>query len=354
MSEHPEVRRRVFGTLPDGTPVEEFRLDNGRGLVAAVLTYGGIIRSVLAPDREGRSAEITLAHDTLDEFLAGHPYYGALVGRVANRISGGGFSLDGHRVALPPNNGDLHLHGGSPGFHEQLYEPEVEVESDSVSLALRRVSHDGEAGYPGNLAVTHRITCSTDMRLVMEFEAETDQATVVNLTNHCYWNLGSGRTILDHELRLNAAAVAEVHELIPTGGMIPVADTPLDFRRLKRVQDDFQAIVDQGTLGFDHSYQISGWSAERPDELHEAAELRCDTTGRGMLLRTTYPDVHFYTGNHLPGSRGRRGESLRGQEALCLECQFFPDSPNRPEFPSIVLRPDGVYHHRTEHRFFTY
>lgn len=354
MKSRPSVSRRLFGALPDGSRIDEYRLDNGNGLSIAVLTFGGIIRSVEVPDRDGLCAEVTLSHDTLEAFLAGHPYYGALVGRVANRISGGGFSIDGDWYPLATDSEGLHLHGGSPGFHERVYHADSGSDDSSAWLLLSRTSPDGEAGYPGTLEVEHRIAVHDDMRMVLDFAASTDRPTVVNLTNHCYWNLGASPRILDHHIRLNSDAVAEVENLIPTGRMIPVQGTPLDFRTLRSVEPGFRAMRNAGDEGFDHSYMITGWSAEDQSVLNDAAEVRCDATGRGMRVRTTYPDVHFYTGNHLPGERGRSGEVLAGQEALCLECQFFPDSPNRPEFPSVVLRPGDRYQHRTEHEFFTF
>ncbi|MFW5828165.1 MAG: galactose-1-epimerase, partial [Alkalispirochaeta sp.] len=197
------ISQKEFGRLPDGTAVHLFTLDNEAGLRVSVSTYGGIITSVQTPDRDGVMGEVTLAFDTLEEYLQGHPFYGSLVGRVANRISGGGFEIDGTRYEVENNQGTVHLHGGTSGFHTRLYEAETEERDDAVLVHLRRVSPDGEEGYPGSLSVHHTIGVTADNRLVMEFDAETDAPTVVNLTNHTYWNLGEP-TIPDHEVQIHA------------------------------------------------------------------------------------------------------------------------------------------------------
>ncbi len=349
----PSVTRHDFGRLPDGETAELFVLDNGKGLTVSVTDYGGIITSVRTPDRSGAVGEITLAHDTLEEYLAGHPYYGALVGRVCNRISGGGFTIDGSRYDIASNSGSLHLHGGVRGFDKYRYETRTETDGDGALLHLERTSPDGEEGYPGALQVRHTIGVTEDMRLIMEFVATTDAPTVVNLTNHTYWNLAGRGTIMDHELRLAVDAVAEVTGGVPSGRLVPVAGGPFDFSTWKSVERDLDAVIAGGANGYDHSLRIVGWQPGEP-KLREAARVRSHASGREMVVSTTYPDVHFYSGNNLPGRLGRRGESLSGHEALCLECQFFPDSPNRPEFPPIILRPGRTYRHRTEHLFSTF
>lgn len=347
------ISTREFGRLPDGTAVDLFVLDGGNGLRVSVSTYGAIITSVLAPDRDGVAGEITLAHDTLERYLAGHPYFGAFVGRVANRISGGGVTVDGRFYPLATNAGEVHLHGGVEGFDKKVYSATTETRRDGVFVHLSRQSPDGEEGYPGTLSVRRTVGVTTDNRLVMEFAAETDAATVVNLTDHTYWNLG-GATVMDHEVALNAETyVAVDRRSIPTGETPAVAGTPFDFRAYKPVGADFDAVLATGANGFDHSFAITGWSPG-DDALREAGRVRSAASGREMIVRTTYPDVHFYTGNYLPGVIGRTGAALAGQEALCLECQFFPDSPARAEFPSIELRPGEVYRHRTEHTFQTF
>ena len=348
-----QISRKGFGRLPDGTAVDLFVLDNGRGLQVSVTSYGAIITSVQAPDRNGTRGEVTLGHDSIQPLLARHPYYGAFVGRVANRISDGGFTLAGTRYDVVNNNGGVHLHGGERGFDRFVYEAETEERDDGVFVHFRRTSPDGEEGYPGNLAVRRSVGVTDDMRLVLEFEATTDKTTVVNLTDHTYWNLGEP-TIMDHEVQLNADAYVEVTDAIPTGKTPAVDDSPFDFRTYKPVRRDFEDVLKTGANGFDHSWVIKGWDAGDTSRLLEAGRARCAATGREMIVRTTYPAVQFYSGNFLPGQTGRDGSTLTGQEALCMECQYYPDSPNRPEFPSIELRPGAVYNHRTEHEFRTF
>lgn len=355
-----EVAATSFGRLPDGTAVELFVLDNGAGVRVAVSSYGAIITSVRVPDREGVPGEVTLGFDTLDEYLAGHPYYGSFVGRVANRISGGGFALDGRRYALAQNasGGAVHLHGGVRGFDKHVYAVDVEQTDDGARLRFARTSADGEEGYPGALWVRRTVGLTGDGRLVLEFEAESEAATVVNLTDHTYWNLDGfgtatdGRpTIMDHVVQLNADRYVAVQDAIPTGELPPVAGTPFDFRTAKVVRRDFDAAIATGANGFDHCWVLADGARPATGPLQEAARVRSPKSGREMVVATSYPGIQFYSGNNLPGQRDRAGTLLAGQEALCLEAQFLPDSPNRPEFPSIVLRPGERYHHRTEHTF---
>ena len=345
-----------FGRLPDGTAVELFTVRNSDDVSVSVSSWGGIVTSVRTPDRSGVVGEITLAHNTLEEYLAGHPYYGALVGRVCNRITDGGFELNGRRYDLPLNHqGTIHLHGGIRGFDRRIYHAEPLQDEDSAGVRLSRVSPDGEEGYPGNLSVTHTVTLTRDNRLLFDFQAETDAPTVVNLTNHTYWNLSGESTILDHELHLNAQAVAEADQrAVPTGKLLPVADGPFDFAQWRAIRPGFEQLQAAGVNGFDHSLLVAGSlddTGRELRELREAARVRAPASGRMMVVRTTYPAVHLYTGNNLAGELSRSGEHLKGQEALCLECQMFPDAPHRPEFPSIVLEPGRLYHHTTEHRF---
>lgn len=353
------VTVREFGRLPDGTAADLFTLRNDTGTEVSLSSWGGIITSIRTPDRHGTVSEITLAHKTLEEYLKGHPYYGALVGRVCNRVSGGGFTLEGTRYSVPANLGTLHLHGGVRGFDKRLYASEVNEKGDEARVRLSRTSPDGEEGYPGSLSVVYTVGLTDDNRLIFEFEAETDKTTVVNMTNHCYWNLSGEPTILDHEVTLAVDTVVEADQnAVPTGRFLPVANTPFDFSEWKRIRPGFDALRNSGINGYDHSLAITGAATgdmtRAPREMREAVRVRAPRSGRMMSVHTTYPDLHFYTGNNLPGQKGRRGETLNGQEALCLECQFFPDAPNRPEFPSISLRRGEHYHHLTEHRFTTF
>lgn len=344
------ITKSDFGRLPEGTAVDLYTLTADSGFSLSLTNYGGIITSVHAPDRNGALGEVTLARNTLEEYLAGHPYYGALVGRVCNRISGGGFTLDGTSYPLAQNAGSVHLHGGNRGFDAHRYEATTETGDGWARVTLSRRSPDGEEGYPGTLSVDYTVTVYDDDRFLLEFQAETDAPTVVNLTNHCYWNLSTEERIVNHVVRINADEVAETADEIPTGRLAPVAGSAFDFRTAKPVGRDIAALDTDAAGGYDHSFAVARWEPG-PAMLREAAEVYAPDTGRVMTVRTSYPAVHFYSGNHLPGETGRAGEQLSGREALCLECQFFPDSPNRPEFPSIELRPGEIYRHVTEHRF---
>jgi len=347
------IEERPFGTLPEGHAVTLFEITNTAGMSVAVMNYGCIITSVRTRDRRGDLGEITLAYDSFEEYLAGHPYFGAFIGRVANRISGGGFELDGRFYPLAANQrGILHLHGGVAGFDKKLYEADLFSFEDRAGVRFSRVSPDGEEGYPGNLEVTHTVTLTEDDRLVLEYQATTDASTPVNLTNHTYWNLSGEPTILDHELTLAVDAVAAAENALPTGEFVRTQPgDPLDFSDWKRVGADIDLVA--GNPGYDHSYRVDGASTalEATTEPLLAASVRAPASGRRMDVYTTSPDVHFYSGNHLPGQKGREGQTLKGREALCLECEFFPDAPNNPAFPPIVLRPDARYYQKTEHRF---
>ncbi|SIQ39522.1 aldose 1-epimerase [Alkalispirochaeta americana] len=343
-----------FGRLPDGRAVSLFTLRNAAGMSVSLSSWGALVTSVTAPDRLGRSGEITLARNTLEEYLEGHPYYGALVGRVCNRISSGGFSLEGIRHNLPSNLGKIHLHGGIRGFDKHLYETGTVQDESWSKVIFRRLSPSGEEGYPGNLEVCHTITLTEDNQLVFDFEAETDAPTVVNMTNHCYWNLSGEPAIMDHEVQVMAEAIMEVDEnYIPTGRLLPLEGTAFDLNHPRTVRQGFQELQTAGIKGYDHSLAIRGWNPGEP-LLRKAAVLRAPATGRAMEIATTYPAVHVYSGNNLTGETGRAGETLSGQEAICFECQFFPDSPNRPEFPPITLVPGERYRHQTVHRFSTF
>lgn len=347
-----EVRTETAGSVPGVGPIEAITLESSGGLTVRVLSWGCIITSVRVPDRSGNAGEVTLAFDALEEYVAGHPFYGAFVGRVANRISGGGFTLDGRFFPLAPMKGGLHLHGGSGGFHARGYDLGVTTEPDAAHAIFHRVSADGEEGYPGALTVSHTITVTADNRLRFTFDCQTDAPTVVNLTNHTYWNLAGGGSALDHTVELHADQVAEQRNALVTGRILDVADTPLDFRSPKPLGRDLEAIVSAEINGYDHSFLVRGADPDSP-QLLPAATVSEGTSGRRMEVLTTYPVVHLYSGNNLTGQRDRDGKTLAGREALCLECQYLPDSPNRPEFPSIVLRPGERYHHVTEHRFTT-
>lgn len=342
------IRVREYGALPDGRAVQAFTLENAAGVRVVVLDYGAILAEVHTPDREGRVADITLGHDTLTGWLANHAYFGASVGRFANRIAGGKFSLDGRTYTLAVNNPPNHLHGGRQGFDQKLWSGRVVRRDDGEGVRLEYLSPDGEEGYPGNLRATVSYFLTDANELQIEFTATTDLPTVVNLTNHAYWNLtGDARVpILDHELTLFAESYLPVLAGIPTGERAAVAGTPFDFMQAKRVGRDIGADDEQlrGGHGYDHCFVVDGTGLRLAARVHEPV------SGRTLELLTDQPGVQFYSGNWLSG-RGKGGAEYRRRHALCLEPQGFPDAPNNSTFPSAALRPGEIYRHMSVFRF---
>ncbi|MFW6124594.1 MAG: aldose epimerase family protein, partial [Pirellulales bacterium] len=337
----------TFGTLPDGTEIEQYTLSGGAGLEVEVITYGATIRRVAVPDRDGNVENVTLHLPSLDEYVAGHPLFGCVAGRYANRIAGGRFTLDGTEYTLATNDGRNHLHGGKTGFDKKVWQAEPVERDDARGVRLTYVSPDGEEGYPGTLTATVLYELTDDNRLVMDYTAVTDKPTVVNLTNHAYWNLGGATSgdVLGHQLMINAERFLPTdHALIPLGPSEPVAETPMDFREPHPIGSRIERV--EG--GYDHCYVLK---KPRGETLPLAARVIDPASGRVMEVRTTQPGVQLYTANFLDGSHGVDGHRYGEHAGLCLETQHFPDSPNRPEYPSTVLRPGETYHDRTEHRF---
>ncbi|MER8010979.1 aldose epimerase family protein [Streptomyces sp. NPDC094149] len=320
MSEH-------FGTLPDGTPVERWTLERA-GVRVRILSYGGVVQSVEVPDRDGRTGNVVLGFPGLDGYVD-HPgpYLGALVGRYANRIGGARFTLDGVTYPLEPNNAPNSLHGGPLGFDKRVWE----VTPVEHGVRLGRVSPDGEEGFPGRLEVAATYTLDADGSLRIAYEAVTDAPTVVNLTNHSYWNLAGSGDAAGHELRLAASRYTPVDaDLIPTGVLADVTGTRFDFRRGRKVGS-----------GFDHNFVLDGGVTEAP---RQVAELHDPASGRVLTVATTEPGLQLYTADHLP-------EPFTPGDGVALETQHFPDSPNRPDFPSTVLRPGEVFRSQTVYGF---
>ncbi|RKN42338.1 aldose epimerase family protein [Streptomyces hoynatensis] len=347
-----EPRSESFGRLPDGTQVQRWTLSRG-GTRLAVLSYGGIVQSLEVPDRRGRTANVSLGFDALDPYLTATTYFGALIGRYGNRIAGGRFTLDGRDYQLPVNDGPNSLHGGDAGFDKRVWEV---TPSGRAGLTLRRVSPDGEMGYPGTLDVRVDYTLTADGDLRLDYTATTDAPTVVNLTNHTYFNLageGSGG-ILDHRLEIAASRYTPVDDtLIPTGELAAVSGTPFDFRRAKPVGEDIRRGHPQlhHGQGFDHNFVLDKGITAGP---RHAATLYDPASGRVLEVATTEPGLQFYSGNFLDGSlNGTTGRAYRQSDGLCLETQHFPDSPNRPDFPSTVLRPGQTYRSTTVYAFAT-
>jgi aldose 1-epimerase len=345
--------KELFGRLADGTKVYRWSLENG-GTRMKVLSYGGVVQTLEVPDSRGRYKNVSLGFDNLDDYVASSPYFGALIGRYGNRIAKGRFSLDGKDHQLSVNDGDNSLHGGAQGFDKRVWDVEPFSEGSDVGLHLYRTSVDGEMGYPGTLRskVTYTLTRDGDWRI--DYEATTDKTTVVNLTSHVYWNLageGSG-SIYDHELSIAASRYTPVDSgLIPTGELAKVAGTPFDFRRAKAIGRDIRVAHQQLLYGkgIDHNWALDKGITSTPEHI---ATLRDPSSGRTMKIATTEPGLQFYSGNFLDGTLvGTGGAVYRQGDALCLETQHFPDSPNQPSFPSTVLRPGQTYRTTTVHSF---
>jgi aldose 1-epimerase len=347
------IAKKQFGTLPDGRDVELYVLTNHNGMRASITTFGGIVTSLTAPDRNGRFADVVLGFDDLDGYLVGHPYFGAIVGRYGNRIAKGRFTLDDQDYVLARNNNGNHLHGGVAGFDKALWSARPRSRPEGPQLRLTRVSADGEEGYPGRLDVTVDYTLTHENELRIDYRATTDKPTHVNLTNHSYFNLSGpgGGDILSHEMLVNADHFTPVDDgLIPTGEIREVEGTPMDFRKPvtvgARIDDNDEQL--RFGCGYDHNWILN----REGSGLSLAARVREPTAGRVMEVVTSEPGVQFYSGNFLDGSlTGKEGKAYGRRCALCLETQHFPDSPNRPEFPTTMLRPDDVYETTSIYRF---
>ena len=349
------INEEAFKGTYKGKPTALYTLRNGNGMVVQITNFGAKIVSIYIPDRNGKFSDIVLGYESIEGYINGNPYFGAICGRFANRIAEGRFVIDGVTYQLPVNNGPNSLHGGPEGFNNQVFESsEVIVTSKGEEVEMVYLSRDGEMGYPGTLTlrVTYSLTDNNELRL--DYEATTDKATHVNIASHSFFNLaGEGNgDILEHELTINADKFTPVSEvLIPSGEFKEVEGTPMDFRKSeiigKRIDDNFDQL-DYGK-GYDHNWIINN---DMPGNLALAA-ICCDTgSGRVMEVHTTQPGMQLYTGNWLDGSdKGKGGKSYGIRSALCLETQNYPDSPNKPGFPSTLLRPDEVYKQTCLYKF---
>ena len=351
-----EPRREAFGTLPTGEGVEVITITNRRGVVVRVATYGGIVVSLRAPDRAGRQDDIVLGHDNVIGYVRDSPYFGAIVGRYGNRIAGGRFTLDGETYTLAVNNGPNHLHGGVRGFDKAVWRADPWVRGDASGVVLTHTSPDGDEGYPGTLDVEVTYTLNDRDELSVGYRATTDRPTVVNLTQHSYFNLAGLKRddVLDHELTLYASRYVPVDEtLIPTGTLAGVSGTPFDFRTPARIGariDAPEVQIERGG-GYDHTFVIDGTNEHL---LKHAAHVREPVTGRTLDVHTTEPGVQLYTGNFLDGRiTGKNGRRYGKRSGFCLETQHFPNSPNEPRFPATTLRPGAEYRSTTVFRFGT-
>lgn len=349
------IEKVEYGKLPSGQTADLYTLRNAAGMTAKITNYGGIIVSLTAPDRNGKFEDVTLGQDSLAAYAKNNPYFGALIGRYGNRIAKGKFTLEGKPYTLVTNNMGNHLHGGTVGFDKVLWTA-TPIDGDEPALKLTYTAKDGEEGYPGNLAVEVTYTLQKDNALKIDYQATTDKPTVVNLTNHSYFNLTGGAKgdILNHVVTLNADRFLPVDKtLIPTGKLQPVANTPFDFTEPTvvgtRINDSTDTQIKYGG-GYDHAWILSGSG----DSLKLAATVYEPTSGRVVEVRTDQPAIQFYTGNFLDGSvMGREGFAYKKRYAICLETEHYPDSPNHPAFPTTELRPGQTYKTTTIYQFST-
>jgi aldose 1-epimerase len=350
-----EIVKESFGKTTDGIDIDAFTLKNTKGMKVKIITYGGIITELWTPDKNGKFEDIVLGFDNVKGYENGSPYFGALIGRYGNRIGKGKFTLDGSEYTLAQNDNGNHLHGGIKGFDKVIWSAEPIQGKNDVALKLSYTSKDGEEGYPGNLSVTVTYTLNDKNELVIEYNATTDKTTVVNLTSHSYFNLkGAGEgDILEHILTLNADRTTPVEKgLIPTGELKSVKGTPFDFNKPtaigKRINEDNEQL--KLGIGYDHNWVLN----RKGKGLSPAAKVYEPTGGRVMEISTTEIGIQFYSGNFLDGTLTGKGNKVyKHRYGFCLETQHFPDSPNKPAFPSTTLKPGEKYYSKTVHKFST-
>ncbi len=345
------ITRQSFGQTKDGTPAYLYTLRNADGAEAKITDYGGLVISLQVPDKHGKMGDVVLGYDNLDGYIKDTPYFGALIGRYGNRIAKGHFTLDGKEYTLAVNNGPNALHGGLKGFDKVVWAATIVKGPEGASLQLRYVSKDGEEGYPGTLTVTATYTLTEDNALRLDYTATTDKATVVNLTQHSYFNLRGHGDILSHEVMMPAGKFTPVDStLIPTGELKPVEGTPFDFRKPtaigSRINQDDEQLKFGG--GYDHN-----WVIDKPmGKLDLMAKVYDPESGRVLEVFSTEPGLQFYTGNFLDGKiTGKGGWTYQFRNGFCMEPQHYPDSPNHPEFPTVVLRPGETYHNTIIYKF---
>jgi aldose 1-epimerase len=351
-SEAPRVKANVkkesYGKTPQGEQVDLYTLTNAHGLHVKIITFGATIIGVETPDRDGKLANITLSCDSLADYVKGHPFFGSTVGRYANRIGKGKFTLNGKDYALATNNGINHLHGGNKGYDKVVWKAEPVEMADSAGVVFTHESPDGDEGYPGKLTATVTYTLTNDNELKMEYSAVADKPTIVNLTNHTYWNLAGGGSgdVLKHELTLNADRYLPVDDgLIPTGELKAVKGTPMDFVTPLTIGSRIAEVKG----GYDHCYVLNRKEGDKGLSL--VAKIVEPQSGRVMEILSTQPGVQFYSGNFLDGTAQGGGKKYEKHFGFCLETQHFPDSPNKPAFPSTVLKPGEKYQQTTVHKF---
>jgi aldose 1-epimerase len=344
----PAIAEAPFGKVDD-TPVQLYTLTNKNGLVAKITNYGAIVTELHVPDRNGALADVVLGFDSLDRYVTGHPYFGAIVGRVANRIGNAEFTLEGAHYTLEANDKPHHLHGGRKGWDKVVWSAMPIDTAEGPSLQLTYVSKDGEEGYPGTVTATTVYTLTNDDGLKVEMQATTDKTTLVNMAHHSYWNLGgyNSGTILDHELMLYADQYTPGTPMVPDGRIDPVKGTPFDFTSAKTIGKELKH-VGGSPIGYDHNFVVNGV----PNQLRPVARLKDPKSGRVMTVSADQPGVQFYTGNFLDGSVSGKGATYVQYAALCLETQKFPNAINVPSWQEqVIVRPGDVYRHVMIHKF---
>jgi len=345
------IEKQPFGKTTDGVLVDLYTFTNEKEMEVKITNYGGIVVSIRIPDRDGKMGDVVLGYDTVDGYIKESPYFGALIGRYGNRIAKGKFTLDGVEYTLAVNNGENHLHGGLKGYDKVVWKAEEVISKNTVGLKLSYLSTDGEEGYPGNLDITVNYTLTNDNELKIDYSATTDKKTVVNLTNHSYFNLAGEGNILNHKVMINADRFNPVDVgLIPTGELREVKGTPMDFTQPtaigERINADDEQLVFGG--GYDHNWILNRTN----NDLTLVARVLEPTTGRVLEVLTTEPGLQFYSGNFLDGSITGKGNNVyEKRDGFCMETQHFPDSPNQSNFPSVVLNPGEQYKCSTIYKF---
>ena len=340
------ITERIFGEIK-GISINEVTIHNKAGMEVSILSYGATIRSVIVPTANGKKIDVCLGYDTIEEYMANGGFFGASVGRFANRIKGAAFDLDGKHYTLAANEAPNHLHGGIQGWSKKIWNYTTDPDHNSVTFAVK--SADGEEGYPGEVSTTAKFTVTEDNRMVIEYSATTDKATPINMTNHWYINLNGHASgdIMDHTLQLNAEGYTETDDkLIPTGKIISVEGTPYDFRTPKAIRTDFDAVRVLPTSGYDNNFVLG-----KPGEFKQAAVLKGDKSGLTMTAYTNMEGMQLYTGNHIHDRKGKANTEYHDMSGLCMEPHHFPDCVNKPEFPSAIVRPGETYYHHTEFKF---
>lgn len=345
------IEKKLFGKLPEGKEVYEFTLTNSNKCIVKIINYGAIITSIIVPDKNGKFEDVALGYDTLQEYINDKTFLGTVVGRYGNRIGKGCFQLEGKTYQLAKNNGENHLHGGIVGFNKKLWDAEP-IEGKEPAVKLTLVSPDGEEGYPGTVTLTVTYTLTDKNEIRVDYTGTTDKTTILNPTQHSYFNLSGdlSKTILDHQIQIESDFATEVDkEQIPTGKLVEIANTPLDFRTLKRIGDKIDDNFEQIRIGggYDNNWVLRNYNKQ----VRKVAEVYEPNSGRVMIVYTDQPGIQFYSGNSLKEVKGKNGVTYNRRTGLCLEAQHYPDSPNKPEFPSVVLRPGETYKQTTIYQF---